>query len=353
MKVKNVGILTGGGDCPGLNAVIRTVYKTLKTHKTNVIGILDGFEGLIEGKYKELLPSDISGILHRGGTIIGTSNIADPFKYKDRGNVSGLVVELYKKLELDCLVAVGGNGTMDISSKLSKLGMRIMGIPKTIDNDLEETDICFGFDTAVQVVSQAIDALHSTADSHHRIMVVETMGRTVGWIALYAGVAAGADSILIPEFPFSFDALSRSIIERYKTSRFTLIAVSEGSRPKDGRVSVSRTVKGSPDPIRLGGISNYIAREVERMTGHEARVTILGHLQRSGSPTAFDRLLATQYAHAAVEGIYKGKFNAMVALKKGSMTYVPLRKLEGKVRMVPGNHPLINVAKSLNINFGI
>ncbi|HVO74811.1 MAG TPA: ATP-dependent 6-phosphofructokinase, partial [Ignavibacteriaceae bacterium] len=285
-KVTRLGVLTGGGDCPGLNAVIRGVTKPAQDNGMSVIGILDGFEGLVEGRAKELKNEDVSGILARGGTILGSSNKGDPFHWPVQKEHSIEIVDKsssalknYKAWNLDALIAIGGDGTMHICKKLGDMGMNIVGVPKTIDNDLEATDLTFGHDSAVYVVATSLDRLHTTASSHHRVIVMEVMGRYAGWIALNGGLAGGADIILIPEIPFSWQKIYDKILEReLMGKRFSLVCVAEGAKPRDGKMIVKGKDIKRHDPIQLGGIGEVVAKKIEDNTGRETRVTVLGHL---------------------------------------------------------------------------
>ncbi len=359
--IKRVGILTGGGDCPGLNAVIRAVAKSLiLKYDIQVIGISDGFEGLIERRVRPLTFDDVSGILQRGGTILGASNKANPFRHAVRKgdefeykDVSDQVVAYIDEIGLDALVSIGGDGTMAISSQLIKKGVPIVGVPKTIDNDLDGTDITFGYDTAVAVAAEAIDRIHTTAQSHHRVMLVEIMGRYSGWLALGAGIAGGADVILIPEIEFELDAICNYIMERSKIGRqFTIISVAEGAKPKGGEQVVQRKIEDSPDQIRLGGIAIKLGNQIEDKLGWETRATVLGHLQRGGSPTAFDRILATRYGVAAADCLKNKDFNKMVALHGNDIETVNIEDIGGKVRNVPEDSDLIKGAESVGTSFG-
>ncbi|MCJ7577563.1 MAG: 6-phosphofructokinase, partial [candidate division Zixibacteria bacterium] len=319
-RTKRIGILTGGGDCPGLNAAIRAVAKTaIFRHQSHgscgmeVIGIEDGYEGLIKKKTRKLETKDVSGILTLGGTILGTSNRANPFAYgEEKKDVSKEVFRNFRNLKLDALVCMGGDGTLHIAHELTQLGMPIVGIPKTIDNDVGATDFTLGFDSAVAVATEAIDNVHSTAESHHRVMIIELMGRYTGWVALYAGVAGGGDIILIPEIPYKIEKICQEVRRRSKFGkRFSIVVMAEGvkfsvidrsaSGGEDRELVVARRVKASTDPIRLGGVSYKIARQIEELTDVETRVIILGHLQRGGKPTNFDRILATQFGKKAVD----------------------------------------------------
>ena len=307
-EVRKIGVLTGGGDCPGLNAVIRGVTKPAQDHGMSVFGILDGFEGFVEGKTTELRDEDVSGILSRGGTILGSSNKGDPFHWpvERDGKIeivdkSQNVLRIYKALDLDAVIAIGGDGTMHICNKLMEMGINMVGVPKTIDNDLDATDVTFGHDSAVYVVSMALDRLHTTASSHHRVIVVEVMGRYAGWIALHGGLSGGADVILIPEIPFSWESVYDKIHKReLKGKRFSLVCVAEGAKPIGGQLVTTGTDVKRTDPIRLGGIGKVVADNIEKNTGRETRVTVLGHLQRGGSPTPYDRILATKFGAFAI-----------------------------------------------------
>jgi len=326
---RRIGILTGGGDCPGLNAVIRAVAKKAMLELgAEVWGIEDSFQGFLTGHVRRLTFDDVSGILTRGGTILGTTNKGDPFAWGEKGDVSGRVVAAARKLRLDAVAVLGGDGTMKIAHRLSRKGLRVVGVPKTIDNDVEGTDVTFGFDTAVRVATEALDALHSTADAHRRAMLVEVMGRSVGWIALTAGVAGGADVILIPELPYDRAALAAAVRKRHETRRFTIAIVAEGV-----------------------GSAADIGRNLEKDTGIESRVTVLGHLQRGGTPTPTDRVLATRMGAAAVELVSHGRWNRMVAVRAGRLTSVPLAAIAGRVKSVPRSHELIGVARAMGTSF--
>jgi ATP-dependent phosphofructokinase / diphosphate-dependent phosphofructokinase len=360
-KIKRVGVLTGGGDCPGLNAVIRSVVKSLVLkYNISVIGFEDGFEGLIEDRSRSLGYDDVSGILQVGGTILGTSNKADPFDYaiKQNGQItkkdlSSQTLENIAKHQIDALICIGGDGTMTISRKLIALGVPVVGVPKTIDNDLYGTDVTFGFDTAMTTAATAIDYIHTTAQSHHRIMLVEIMGRYAGWLTLASGIAGGADIILIPEIEYDLDAICAKVQERRSRGRhFSIIAVSEGAKSKGGKLTVSRLVGDSPEAIRLGGISIKLGNEIEDRTGFETRSTILGHLQRGGPPSASDRLLATRFGVAAAEAIATGQVNQMVALQSNDIVLVPIEQVGGRTRTVPLDHPWLEVARAVGTCLG-
>jgi phosphofructokinase-like protein len=317
-----VGVLTGGGDCPGLNAVIRgVVRKGEVAYDDEFVGFLDGWRGVVEGRTTKLDVERCRGILPRGGTILGTSR-TNP--YKVDGGVAS-VLDTLRSERIDALVAVGGEDTLGVASKLSGEGVSIVGVPKTIDNDLSATEVTFGFHTAVQIATEAIDRLHTTAESHDRVIVCEVMGRHAGWIATYAGIAGGAAEILVPEEPFDIDVICRNLKARHAKGRFaSIVVVAEGALPAEGTITLaSREVDQFGHP-RLGGIANVLAEEIEQRTGFETRVTILGHVQRGGTPTAFDRVLATRFGVAAIEAVHDRAFGQMVALQADQIVRVPL-----------------------------
>lgn len=361
MKKWKLGILTGGGDAPGLNAVIRAAVKTAyREYSCEVYGIRDGFDGLLNaGGVIPLSPESVRGILPRGGTILGTANRGNPFARKvvrdgveEIIDVSDQVVDRVQELELDALIVVGGDGTMRISNELFQKGCPIVGVPKTIDNDIGGTDVTFGFDTAVNIAMEAIDRLHTTAESHHRIMVLELMGRDAGFIALHAGMAGGADVILIPEIPFDYEKVSGKVLERANAGRhFSIVAVAEGARPKGGQQVYSL----SGDEIyvpRLGGIGAEVGDYLGDACQMETRVTVLGHLQRGGSPTAFDRWLATRYGAAAARLAHAGKFGHMVALKSMRVEDVPFDQALAELKRVDLQGDGIQTARNLGICLG-
>ncbi len=359
--IRRVGILTGGGDCPGLNAVIRAVAKTgMFRYKLEIFGIEDGYLGLIENRIHPLSVSDVSGILTVGGTILGASNKANPSQFKVLENgkwvekdVTDQVLDNCRRHKLDALVIIGGDGTMIGASKLIDQGIKVVGVPKTIDNDLPGTEITFGHDTAVATGSDALDKIHTTASSHHRVMVVELMGRYAGWLALRSGLASGADVILIPEIPFSLDVVADACLRRSKHGkRFTLIAIGEGAHPAGGEMVVNHVDESSPEPIRLGGVAKYVAVEVEKRTGLESRAIVLGHVQRGGTPTAFDRVLATVLAHHATELLAAGRFGEMVVVRNGKIDSIPIKTIAGKIRTVEADDPLIRSARAVGTCFG-
>jgi len=361
-RAKRVGVLTGGGDCPGLNAVIRAIVKTAEEcYDAEVIGFTDGYEGLVENRFVTLGVKDVSGILARGGTILGSSNRADPFRfpvlqgeeyvYLDR---SSQALRNYDALGLDALIAIGGDGTMAASAGMAELGLPIIGVPKTIDNDLWGTDVTFGFDSALSIATEAVDRIHTTAQSHHRVMVVEVMGRYAGWIALGAGLAGGGDIILMPEVPYDIEAICDQVRRRNsKGKSFSIAVVGEGAKPIGGEMVVRRRIENSPDAIRLGGISHQIASQIEGLLNIECRVTILGHLLRGGSPTAGDRLLATQFGSEAMHMAAAEKHGYMVTLCGGRIDCVPITEVAGKLRKVTPDHPWVKIASSIGICLGI
>lgn len=355
-RKKRIGVLTGGGDCPGLNPAIRAVTKTaIFCHGLEVIGILDGFDGLINNRTKKLSWEDVSGILTLGGTILGTSNIANPFAYgEEKKDVSKKALKNFCDLKLNALICLGGDGTLHIAERFYQMGMPVVGIPKTIDNDVSATDFTLGFDSAVAVATESIDNVHNTAESHHRVMMVEVMGRYTGWLALHAGVTGGGDVILIPEIPFDINEVCQKLERRSKLGkRFSIVVVAEGVRLQDSKkLVIEREVKASTDPIRLGGVSYRIADQIEKATNLETRVIILGHLQRGGKPTPFDRILATQFGKQAVDLVMSGKFGCMTSLQCGEVTSVPIQSGITTLKKVPLDSPLIQVAKAVGMCFG-
>ena len=332
-----VGILTGGGDCPGLNAVIRAVTrKALSVYGYEVVGLLEGWRGLVEKKTKILGLEDISGILHRGGTILKSSR-TNPLESDE--HVKDCIGNL-KALKLDALVVIGGEDTLGVARELYERGVRVVGVPKTIDNDLNGTDFTFGFDTAVNIATEAIDRLHTTAESHNRVMILEVMGRHTGWIAVQAGLAGGADAILVPEVPYEIDKICELIENRHERGKdFSIIVVAEGAKiptpeDKDGTFVVQDWEKDAFGHVRLGGVGNVLGREIRRRTGFDTRVTVLGHLQRGGSPSAFDRVLATRFGIAAIDLVNEEKFGKMVALRGNKIAAVDLSEATKEIKKV-------------------
>jgi phosphofructokinase-like protein len=360
---RRIGILTGGGDCPGLNAVIRVVTKAAITqYGYEVMGIEDGFLGLIRNRMHPLEMKDVSNILTVGGTILGTSNKANPAHFAvgndDEGkpifeDVRHRVIEHVRERHLDAIVCIGGDGTMSGALDLIDRDIPCVGVPKTIDNDLMHTDVTFGFATAVQIATEALDRIHTTASSHHRVMIVEIMGRNAGWLTLHSAVASGSDVILIPEIEYDIDAVCAHCVTRSKRGkRFTIIAVSEGARPKGGQQVVDRVVADSPDPIRLGGVSQVLARQIEDQTDLVTRATILGHVQRGGTPVAADRVLAMQFGYHALELVAADDFGKLVVMQEGEIRDVPISEVANQQRCVPRDNTLLKVAESVGTCIG-
>ncbi|MFZ4758778.1 MAG: 6-phosphofructokinase [Burkholderiaceae bacterium] len=359
---RRIGLLTGGGDCPGLNAVIRGFTRTARgRHGVTVVGIEDGFEGLYEGRMRELDYGEVAGLVGEGGTVLGTSNKGDPWHYPRVGadgkleitDVSARILERIREARLDALVVVGGDGSMHISQRLIALGVPVVGVPKTIDNDLSATDTTFGFDTAVSIVSEAIDRLTTTASSHHRVMVIEVMGRYAGWIALAGGMAGGADTILLREIPFHWESVFRHVRHRaMRGRRFSIVCVAEGAILPEGGEVLKGLDERRTDAKQLGGIGAVIAQRIEAGTGLETRVTVLGHLQRGGTPTAYDRILATRFGVAAAECVCRGESGVMVALRGTDIVTVPIAEAIATLRTVPPDHPLVMAARAVGTRFG-
>jgi len=335
MAPKTVGILTGGGDCPGLNAVIRAaVRKGISAYDYRFKGIQKGWKGMVECLWEPLGLDEVSGILPKGGTILGTSR-TNPLKDADGAE---RVIENMKRMKLDALIAIGGDDTLSVANRLHQEGAAVVGVPKTIDNDLNMTDYTFGFDTAVNIVTEAIDRIHTTAESHNRVMVVEVMGRHSGWIAVHAGIAGGADMILIPEKHYTMDDIVNSIKERHQRGKdFSIVVVAEGvmiSSDKGEDLVVSKAGKDEFGHVKLGGVGQVVSEEIEKRTGFETRVTVLGHLQRGGTPTAFDRVLATRFGVAAIDLIHKGDYGKMVSLQGTQIIAIPISEAVGQLKMV-------------------
>jgi phosphofructokinase-like protein len=328
-----VGVLTGGGDCPGLNAAIRAVVRKAEvTYGDHVIGFRNGWRGVMEDEFIPLDVQRCRGILPRGGTILGTSR-TNPFKVDDG---VALVGDAFGRHGLDAIVAVGGEGTLSAASRLARLGLPIVGIPKTIDNDVNGTDVTIGFNTAVEIAVEAIDRLHTTAESHDRVMVCEVMGRHVGWIALYAGLAAGAAAVLMPEEPFDLSVVCNHLTRRHTKGRYaSIVVVAEGAKPKEGTIRLPPPEIDQYDHERLGGIGTIVAAEIEKLMGVESRVTMLGHVLRGGTPCAFDRMLATRFGIAAVDAVHDQAFGTMVGLHGGVIERVPLADAIGTLKAVP------------------
>ena len=359
--IERIGILTGGGDCPGLNAVIRAVTKSaMFAHDLEVWGIEDGFLGLVQNRMRPLTNTDVSNILTLGGTILGTNNKCDPTQYvvtvgdrTEKRDVTDRCLEHIAHASLDALVVIGGDGTMSGAANFVRHGINCIGVPKTIDNDLEGTDVTFGFGTACSIATEALDRVHTSAASHHRAMIVEVMGRNAGWIALYAGVASGADVILLPEIPYDMEKICDYVRERSRHGkRFTILCVSEGAKPLGGEQVVQHVDPNSPDPIKLGGVGTVIADQIESLTGIETRCTVLGHVQRGGTPTHEDRVLGTQFGYTAVEALMSGKQNRLIVMKGGEVTDADILRAADTQRTVPVDHPLVAAARAVGTSFG-
>jgi phosphofructokinase-like protein len=359
-QIRRIAVNTGGGDAPGLNAVIRSIVLSALRRGWEVMGIRKGYEGLLDtSKIIQLDRDSVRGITHLGGTILGTTNRNSPFAYpvKLPGGEMGLVdrsdevVENFRRLKIDALIAIGGDGSMKIANGLVKKGLPIVGVPKTIDNDLSGTVVTFGFDTAVTVATEAIDRLHSTAEAHERVFVVEVMGRYAGWIALHSGVSATADAVLIPEIPYDIDAVCDKIMDREaRGRRFSIVVAAEGARPVGGEMATRD--QGAGRERLLGGIGVRLAEEIQQKTGKETRTVVLGHLQRGGGPTTFDRLLALRFGAAAVRMVDERRFDVMVALDPPTVLAVPLEEATKRMKTVPLDCDTMLTARDLGISFG-
>ncbi|HVG39056.1 MAG TPA: ATP-dependent 6-phosphofructokinase [Pyrinomonadaceae bacterium] len=357
--MKTIGIVTGGGDAPGLNAVIRAAVKTaVGEFNLRVVGIEDSFEGLLgETRTRDLLPKDVRGLLPRGGTILGTRNRGRFVEY--RGGDAVMPADIYReavtnleKLGIDGLLVLGGEGSLAIAAQFEDYGIPVVGVPKTIDNDLGATELTFGFATALDIATEALDRLHTTAESHDRVMVLEVMGRHTGWIAVQSGIAGGADVILIPEIPFSLEAVADKVLERERNNaQFSIIVVAEGAREASGGEFYVDTGGVDHSP-RLGGIGHYVSHGVERLTGKEVRCVVLGHLQRGGRPNAFDRMLATNFGACAVRAMMRGERGVMVALQAATIVTVPLAAAIANIKTVPPDGQLVRAARDTGVSFG-
>ena len=376
--VKKVAIITNGGDAPGLNAVIRAIVKTAETNGIECYGYIEGYKGFLENNYIKLdTKTNASGLLHRGGTIIGTSNSTNVFNLKVEENgktvykdMSQKCIDNIKQAGFDCIFTLGGDGTQKSGRDFSLRGVNVIGVPKTIDNDVAHTDVTFGYNTAVSVATEALDRLHTTAESHHRIMVLEVMGRYAGWIALESAIAGGADAALIPEIPYDINEVAKKVKQRQKEGKnFSIIVVSEGAKPKDGEIVVKKKLDDGKglDNIRLGGIGEKVASDLEELTGLVSRCTVLGYVQRGGTPTAYDRVLSTKYGVKAMQLAMEGKFNVLVTYKGGKLDCASLEEVVGNnkeigaasgntansnIRKITMDDPLIKTAQSIGINLG-
>ena len=376
--VKKVAIITNGGDAPGLNAVIRAIVKTAETNGIECYGYIEGYKGLLENNYIKLdTKTNASGLLHRGGTIIGTSNSTNVFNLKVEENgktvykdMSQKCIDNIKQAGFDCIFTLGGDGTQKSGRDFSLRGVNVIGVPKTIDNDVAHTAVTFGYNTAVSVATEALDRLHTTAESHHRIMVLEVMGRYAGWIALESAIAGGADAALIPEIPYDINEVAKKVKQRQEEGKnFSIIVVSEGAKPKDGEIVVKKKLDDGKglDNIRLGGIGEKVASDLEELTGLVSRCTVLGYVQRGGTPTAYDRVLSTKYGVKAMQLAMEGKFNVLVTYKGGKLDCASLEEVVGNnkeigaasgntansnIRKITMDDPLIKTAQSIGINLG-
>ena len=376
--VKKVAIITNGGDAPGLNAVIRAIVKTAETNGIECYGYIEGYKGLLENNYVKLdTKTNASGLLHRGGTIIVTSNSTNVFNLKVEENgktvykdMSQKCIDNIKQAGFDCIFTLGGDGTQKSGRDFSLRGVNVIGVPKTIDNDVAHTDVTFGYNTAVSVATEALDRLHTTAESHHRIMVLEVMGRYAGWIALESAIAGGADAALIPEIPYDINEVAKKVKQRQEEGKnFSIIVVSEGAKPKDGEIVVKKKLDDGKglDNIRLGGIGEKVASDLEELTGLVSRCTVLGYVQRGGTPTAYDRVLSTKYGVKAMQLAMEGKFNVLVTYKGGKLDCASLEEVVGNnkeigaasgntansnIRKITMDDPLIKTAQSIGINLG-
>ena len=376
--IKKVAILTNGGDAPGLNAVIRAIVKTAENNGVECYGYIEGYQGLLKNNFIKLeSKSTASGLLHRGGTIIGSSNSTNVFQYKVEENgkieykdLSDICVENVRKEGFDCIFTLGGDGTQKSARDLSLKGINVIGVQKTIDNDVAHTDITFGYNTAVAVATEALDRLHTTAESHHRVMVLEVMGRYAGWIALESAIAGGADVALIPEIPYDINKVAETITKRRDNGKkFSIVVVSEGAKPKDGEMVIKKVLEDGKglDNVRLGGIGEQVAEQLEKMTGMISRTTVLGYVQRGGTPTPYDRVLSSKYGAKAMELALNGTFNVLVTLTNGRLNYVPIEDVIGKnkeigarsggteltnIKTIKQTDDLIMVARNLGINLG-
>lgn len=360
MKNRRIGVLTSGGDCPGLNAAIRAVVKSaINNYGYEVIGFRDGYRGLVQNRFEKLELSDVSGILDKGGTILGTTNRYNPFSVpfdkdgnKNVRDMSDRIKENLAMHEIDCLVVIGGDTTVRYAGILAEKGIPVVAVPKAIENDIYGTDITFGFMTAVNTATEAIDKLHSTAEAHHRVMILEVMGRASGWVALESGMAGGADVILIPEIPYDINKVARAILERRNAGKgFSIIVAAEGARPLGGLKDES--VEDLMDESTYqGGTSNYLAKELESLTSIETRITVLGYLQRGGDPSPYDRILATRFGATAVNMIEKSDINKMVCVDHHTIKSISLQDTAGKVRLVTPNGELAGIARDMGVSFG-
>ncbi|MGI6623459.1 MAG: 6-phosphofructokinase [Acetivibrionales bacterium] len=355
---KRIGIMTGGGDCPGLNAVIRAIVKTaINIYEYEVIGFIDGYMGLVDNRFRKLRPGDVSGLLDKGGTILGTTDSFDPFSMeididgeKQEKDMSGRIADNLRMHDIDVLITIGGINTITVAHRLSQKGINVIAVPKNIDNDIHGTDVTVGFISAVNTATHALDKLHSTAESHHRVMILEVMGRRAGWVALESGIAGGADIILVPEIPYDIKVVARKILERKNTGKgFSIICVSEGCKPIDQAI----TEKEIKDRHKyLHGIGSRIASELETLINLDTRVTVLGYLQRGGEPSPADRILSTRLGVEAVNMIAQGNYNKMAGIVNDQLSPITLSEVVGKCKYVPIDGELVRIARNMGVSFG-
>lgn len=359
MMNKRIGVFTSGGDCPGLNAAVRAVVKSaVNNYGYEVIGFRDGYRGLVENRFRRIELADVSGILDKGGTILGTTNRYNPFSVpfdkdgtKTCRDMSERIKENLAMHGIDCLVGIGGDTTIRYAGKLAEQGIPIVAIPKAIENDIYGTDITFGFMTAVNTATQAIDKLHSTAEAHHRVMILEVMGRVSGWVALESGIAGGADVILIPEIPYDIHKVARAILERRNAGKgFSIIVAAEGAKPAGSKAENEKDADG--EFAFQGGTSNFLAKELESLTSIETRITILGYLQRGGDPSPYDRILATRFGASTVKMIHNGEVNRMVCMDQQTIKSIPLQETAGRNRLVSPVGEVVGIARDMGVSFG-
>lgn len=356
---KKIGILTGGGDCPGLNAVIRAIVKTaINIYGYEVVGFIDGYMGLVYNRFRKLTLADVSGLLDKGGTILGTTDSFDPFNMlvdvdgeKQEKDMSGRIVDNLKMHDIEGVIAIGGINTITTAHRLSLLGVKMIAVPKNIDNDIPGTDVTFGYYSAINTVTHALDKLHSTAESHHRVMILEVMGRKAGWVALESGIAGGADIILIPEIPYDINSIARTILERKRLGKnFSIICVSEGCRPKSEQND--NQSENQENCKRSKNISSQIAADLEKLISLETRVTVLGYLQRGGEPSPYDRILTTRFGVEAMNMAAQGNYNKMTGIVNNELSPIELSKVAYKSKYVPVDGELVRIARNMGVSFG-
>jgi len=359
-KNRKIGVLTSGGDCPGLNAVIRAIVKTAVNKNMDVVGFKDGYVGLVYNRFMKLGSEEVSGLIDKGRTILGTTNHFNPFEVSIDKDGDHRVLDMTERIRdtiamhgVECLIVIGGNNSIAIAAELSNRGIPVVVVPKTIENDVPETDNAFGFTTACDTVTNAIDRLHSTAESHHRVMVVEVVGGQAGWVALHSGIAGGADIILVPEIAYDVNAVARKVLERKNAGKgFSIVVVSEGCKATSESGTSTVYIPDTGDTIRFGGVGTDLAMELEMLTHLEARVTVLGYLQRGGNPTPTDRILTTRFGAAAVNIALSGKKGVLVTIGNKEISGIPLDLINGRIRSIPNDCELVKVAKDMGVSFG-